>query len=150
MISSVGDVKLGYVMMLSKVLLVYHVKLCQTIIFSYELLFRVGTFMTQPFTDERFQVFTDCSCVPSTPATNHSDTPGPESGVVTEGSCPADCSIPFYMFLAIVCINKFIGASGRTSNFLVSVRSEEHIWILFRFYKIYRCGKFVIVSLVKL
>lgn len=42
--------------------------------------------------------------------------------LVKEGPCPVDCSTNFYIFLSIVCLLKFSGATGRTSNFLVSVR----------------------------
>lgn len=43
-------------------------------------------------------------------------------GVAFQGSCPVDCTHKFYVFLAVVCLLKFSGATGRASNFLVSVR----------------------------
>lgn len=43
-------------------------------------------------------------------------------GIATPGACPVDCSHTFYMFLAVVCLLKFSGATGRATNFLVSVR----------------------------
>lgn len=49
-----------------------------------------------------------------------------EEGFAVPGNCPVDCSQKFYIFLAVVCLMKFSGASGRLSNFLVSVR-----WVFF-------------------
>jgi hypothetical protein len=43
-------------------------------------------------------------------------------GRAFSGPCPVDCTTKFYAFISIVCILKFSGATGRTSNFLVSVR----------------------------
>lgn len=37
-------------------------------------------------------------------------------------SCPVNCHKEFYMFLAVMCILKFFGASSRSSNFLIGVR----------------------------
>ncbi|XP_046672746.1 solute carrier organic anion transporter family member 74D-like [Homalodisca vitripennis] len=79
------------------------------------------------------KVYTDCSCVPKTQpaATNLSlesvlHTTAPEdSWFLTEGACRVDCGSRFYIYLAIVCFVKFIGASGRTSNFLVSLRCVD-------------------------
>ncbi|CAO1324723.1 unnamed protein product [Diamesa tonsa] len=41
------------------------------------------------------------------------------------GSCPINCQKEFYMFLIVMCFLKFSGATGRASNFLVSVRCVE-------------------------
>ncbi|KAJ1528035.1 hypothetical protein ONE63_007956 [Megalurothrips usitatus] len=46
-------------------------------------------------------------------------------GIATPGACPVDCTHMFYMFLAVVCVLKFSGATGRATNFLVSVRCVE-------------------------
>lgn len=43
-------------------------------------------------------------------------------GRAFSGPCPVDCTTMFYSYVALVCLLKFTGASGRTSNFLVSVR----------------------------
>lgn len=43
----------------------------------------------------------------------------------TPGACAVDCLDQFYIFLAVVCLLKFSGATGRASNFLVSVRCVE-------------------------
>lgn len=46
-------------------------------------------------------------------------------GTAVPGSCPVDCMHTFYIFLAVVCLLKFSGATGRASNFLVSVRCVD-------------------------
>ena len=46
-------------------------------------------------------------------------------GTAVPGACPVDCLNKFYIFLAVVCLLKFSGATGRASNFLVSVRCVE-------------------------
>lgn len=55
-------------------------------------------------------------------------TPSPEvtqlpfAGKAIPGACPVNCFKQFVMFLSVMCFLKFIGATGRASNFLVSVR----------------------------
>ncbi|XP_034947895.1 solute carrier organic anion transporter family member 74D-like [Chelonus insularis] len=44
------------------------------------------------------------------------------TGTAVPGPCPVDCTNKFYIFLTVVCLLKFTGATGRASNFLVSVR----------------------------
>lgn len=46
-------------------------------------------------------------------------------GTAVPGSCPVDCMQKFYIFLTVVCFLKFSGATGRASNFLVSVRCVD-------------------------
>ncbi|KAG5332984.1 SO5A1 protein, partial [Acromyrmex heyeri] len=46
-------------------------------------------------------------------------------GTAIPGSCPVDCMQKFYIFLTVVCFLKFSGATGRASNFLVSVRCVD-------------------------
>jgi hypothetical protein len=46
-------------------------------------------------------------------------------GSAREGACPINCQKEFYLFLAVMCFIKFSGATGRASNFLVSVRCVE-------------------------
>ncbi|XP_046383250.1 solute carrier organic anion transporter family member 74D-like [Ischnura elegans] len=48
-----------------------------------------------------------------------------DGGIAISGSCPVDCATKFYAFLAVVCLLKFVGATGRASNFLVSIRCVE-------------------------
>ncbi|XP_008556460.1 solute carrier organic anion transporter family member 74D-like [Microplitis demolitor] len=81
------------------------------------------------------KIYTDCSCVRTrysraslnklsingSTSINYSDY-GSEMGTATPGPCPVDCMHKFYLFLAVVCLLKFSGATGRASNFLVSVR----------------------------
>lgn len=43
-------------------------------------------------------------------------------GTAITGSCPIDCQREFILFLTVMCLLKFTGATGRASNFLVSVR----------------------------
>lgn len=71
-----------------------------------------------------FKFFTDCACAAPPPTRNTSDpaSHGDGSLVVTQGACPMECSVPFYIFLALMAVNKFIGATGRTSGLLISVR----------------------------
>ncbi|XP_030370768.1 solute carrier organic anion transporter family member 74D [Scaptodrosophila lebanonensis] len=44
------------------------------------------------------------------------------AGQAMPGSCPVNCWAQFVTFLAVMCCLKFVGATGRASNFLVSVR----------------------------
>ncbi|KAL7736165.1 hypothetical protein ACLKA6_003711 [Drosophila palustris] len=44
------------------------------------------------------------------------------AGQATPGACPVNCWTQFVAFLSVMCFLKFIGAAGRASNFLVSVR----------------------------
>ncbi|XP_032662580.1 solute carrier organic anion transporter family member 74D-like [Odontomachus brunneus] len=90
------------------------------------------------------KVYTDCSCVKPklSRSLTHSyanitslfftesplDTTEPiveALGTAVPGSCPVDCMHKFYIFLAVVCLLKFSGATGRASNFLVSVRCVD-------------------------
>lgn len=50
---------------------------------------------------------------------------GQSFGTAIHGSCTVDCVNKFYIFLAVVCLLKFSGATGRASNFLVSVRCVD-------------------------
>ncbi|XP_063233124.1 solute carrier organic anion transporter family member 74D-like [Bacillus rossius redtenbacheri] len=70
-------------------------------------------------------VYTDCACV----AANHSVTgglrPSSPGGHVSDGACPADCMDQFYIFMGIVCLLKFSGATSRSANFLIGIRCVE-------------------------
>ncbi|XP_017054222.1 solute carrier organic anion transporter family member 74D [Drosophila ficusphila] len=92
------------------------------------------------------KVFYDCSCIPSDETTNttsqfkrltsddlYSDNINLDTSMATPiealangqampGACPVNCWTQFVAFLAVMCCLKFVGASGRASNFLVSVR----------------------------
>ncbi|GLG94711.1 Solute carrier organic anion transporter family member [Gryllus bimaculatus] len=80
------------------------------------------------------KMFTQCSCVPPSPILNgghfelseiSTSSPPLGGGSVKASPCPVDCQKKFYIFLAVVCLLKFSGATGRASNFLVSVRCVE-------------------------
>ncbi|XP_005176681.1 solute carrier organic anion transporter family member 74D [Musca domestica] len=45
-----------------------------------------------------------------------------DGGQAISGACPVNCFTQFVTFLAVMCGLKFIGATGRASNFLVTVR----------------------------
>uniref|UniRef100_A0AAG5DD52 Solute carrier organic anion transporter family member n=1 Tax=Anopheles atroparvus TaxID=41427 RepID=A0AAG5DD52_ANOAO len=68
-------------------------------------------------------VFSDCSCIPGplTVAENFTST----FGSATPGSCPVDCWTPFYLFLIVMCANKFIGGTESAANFLIGLRCVE-------------------------
>lgn len=42
--------------------------------------------------------------------------------MATDGPCAVDCYKYFVAFLAVMCVLKFAGATGRATGFLVSVR----------------------------
>ncbi|XP_044742065.1 solute carrier organic anion transporter family member 74D [Chrysoperla carnea] len=65
------------------------------------------------FPENATKMFTNCSCI--------------SSGLAISGACPVDCTTIFYIFLSVVCLIKFTGASGRASNFLVSVRCVDEV-----------------------
>lgn len=88
------------------------------------------------------KIYTNCSCamsrnsemMPNLLISNssilmedplHTKIGGEYSGWAMSGSCPVDCQEKFYIFLAVVCLLKFSGSTGRASNFLVSVRCVE-------------------------
>lgn len=47
------------------------------------------------------------------------------NGSAKDGTCSINCQKEFIMFLIVMCFNKFFGATGRASNFLVGVRCIE-------------------------
>ncbi|ERL86149.1 hypothetical protein D910_03562 [Dendroctonus ponderosae] len=74
-------------------------------------------------------VFADCSCLRQENKlvenrVNDINTPI-NWDFVRPGSCSVDCFSQFYMFLCVVCLLKFSGATGRAANFLVTVRCVE-------------------------
>ncbi|XP_055535244.1 solute carrier organic anion transporter family member 74D-like [Wyeomyia smithii] len=44
------------------------------------------------------------------------------SGTATSGGCPIDCRMPFFLFLLVMCLNKFIDGTESASNFLIALR----------------------------
>jgi hypothetical protein len=61
------------------------------------------------------KTFGECSCIE---AIVHHEL----KQTAKSGPCPIDCKDKLIMFLIVVCFMKFIGASGRASNFLVGIR----------------------------
>ncbi|KAJ8878589.1 hypothetical protein PR048_019170 [Dryococelus australis] len=68
-------------------------------------------------------VYTDCSCI--APDSSIPEALDPAGGYVLDGTCPSDCMNTFLIFISIVCLLKFTGATSRSSNFLVSIRCVE-------------------------
>lgn len=62
--------------------------------------------------------FDECSCVESVIHHQFKQT-------AKTGPCPIDCKTKLIIFLSVMCFMKFIGASGRASNFLVGIRCVE-------------------------
>ena len=46
-------------------------------------------------------------------------------GTAKAGVCPVNCWQPFYLFMIIVCFNKFIGGTESAANFLIALRCVE-------------------------
>lgn len=79
-----------------------------------------------------FQIYGNCGCSASTTDLNLNFTLPPvlgsfeeTPGTATQGVCFVDCMKPFYLFLMIMCLNKFLGGTEVTSNFLVGIRCVE-------------------------
>lgn len=69
------------------------------------------------------KMFEECSCVGSQNYEDNSPfSHGPVKSSAKSGPCSVNCSKELAIFLVIMCAMKFIGATGRTSNFLVSIR----------------------------
>lgn len=62
--------------------------------------------------------FNQCSCVDA--VVHHEFNQSARSG-----PCPINCKNKLTIFLIVMCFMKFIGASGRASNFLVGIRCVE-------------------------
>lgn len=85
------------------------------------------------------KIFTQCSCIEGairhklnkTTTKTEDEIGSPENprfGTALPGPCPVDCQKQFYLFLAVMCFIKFTGATGRATNFLVSVRYVQRSW----------------------
>lgn len=75
------------------------------------------------------KTFSECMCINdeerkqekvSTFSWEHNGSP--MKSIATAGQCAVNCSKELFVFLAVMCFLKFIGATGRTSHFLVSIR----------------------------
>lgn len=66
------------------------------------------------------KLYSECSCVKQKIIQDeYNNTIG---GIAYPGSCSVDCSSKFFLFVAMMCIVKFSSATGKASNFLVTVR----------------------------
>ncbi|XP_065078878.1 solute carrier organic anion transporter family member 74D-like [Ochlerotatus camptorhynchus] len=86
-------------------------------------------------------LFTNCSCIEAPLNSSYalassmsfdnltsedpSDRYAQLPGTAISGSCPVDCMTPFYLFLVMVSLNKFIGGTESAANFLVGLRCVE-------------------------
>lgn len=70
--------------------------------------------------------FSECSCVaandPEKLSTFSWGINESSKKSVSSGPCAVNCQRELFIFLAVMCFLKFIGATGRTSNFIVSLR----------------------------
>lgn len=65
------------------------------------------------------KLFTNCRCIN---ATNEILVDKAFGGSATSGACPIDCMPQFLPFLIFLCIEKFIGGTEMTANFLLGIR----------------------------
>lgn len=67
---------------------------------------------SQMIKENSSKIFSSCSCINS------------QLGEKTAklGPCSVDCNSILTIFLAVTCVMKFLGASGRAANFLVGIR----------------------------
>jgi solute carrier organic anion transporter family, member 5A len=68
------------------------------------------------------QIFTNCSCVNPNLSANFSSS---SDRTANPSPCPLDCTKQFYLFLFVICINKFIGGTEGATNFLMGLRCVE-------------------------
>ncbi|XP_049306701.1 solute carrier organic anion transporter family member 4A1 [Bactrocera dorsalis] len=69
---------------------------------------------------EEWTTTTEVLTLPTTLSTTYPDVA--LGGQAITGACPVNCFAQFVTFLSVMCCLKFVGATGRASNFLVSVR----------------------------
>lgn len=62
--------------------------------------------------------FNDCTCIDD-------DAVQDVQAEALPGPCPVDCKSKLIIFLIVICFMKFIGSSGRASNFLVGIRCVD-------------------------
>lgn len=77
-------------------------------------------------TQNKTKAFGECSCVRTEnvqPLTTFSwALDASNSKSASSGPCAVNCQKELFTFLALMCFLKFIGATGRISNFLISIR----------------------------
>lgn len=69
------------------------------------------------------KTFGECSCI--SPREEFFSVFSGKSDSAASGPCDVNCKKELFIFLAVMCFLKFIGATGRTSNFLISMRCIE-------------------------
>lgn len=71
--------------------------------------------------------FNDCACIDEVEVDQYKISPDHtiSSDGALAGPCPVDCKSKLMVFLIVICFMKFIGASGRASNFLVGIRCVD-------------------------
>lgn len=77
---------------------------------------------TKAITKNATKTFDDCSCVDVNESQKFSVFSSGMHQKAKTDACKANCQQELFIFLAVMCFLKFIGATGRTSNFLVSIR----------------------------
>lgn len=96
---------------------------CGTDGFTYTSACHAGCKITS--TRNSTKSFSECSCVKSEqislPSTFSWELEQ-NNRTASSGPCLVDCQSELFMFLALMCFLKFIGATGRISNFLISIR----------------------------
>ncbi|XP_050324322.1 solute carrier organic anion transporter family member 4A1-like [Bactrocera neohumeralis] len=76
--------------------------------------------LTTTIMPEEWPTTTEASTLATTLSTTYPDVQ--LGGQAITGACPVNCFAQFVTFLSVMCCLKFVGATGRASNFLVSVR----------------------------
>jgi hypothetical protein len=97
---------------------------CGTDGFTYTSACHAGCKITKNSTKN----FDECSCVNKqlVPLSTFSwGTDSNHTKSASSGPCAVNCQQELFMFLALMCFLKFIGATGRISNFLISIRCIE-------------------------
>lgn len=80
---------------------------------------------TQATSLNKTKIFNDCACIDA--AEEYHLSPDYTIGhcQAVGGPCPVDCQSKLTIFLVIICFMKFIGSTGRASNFLVGIRCVD-------------------------
>lgn len=97
---------------------------CGTDGFTYTSACHAGC-KTTSATRNSTKAFDECLCVKpkNAPLTTFSWTmEGSNIKSASSGPCSVNCQKELFTFLALMCFLKFIGATGRISNFLISIR----------------------------
>lgn len=81
---------------------------------------------TQTTMLNRTKQFNECSCIDAVVQYDVAHDQLINSGhQALAGPCPVDCQSKLMIFLIVICFMKFVGSSGRASNFLVGIRCVD-------------------------